>query len=250
MSYKYIIFERNIRGVEVIADLVSSLGKEYELKGVATDIETARSLIRELEVDLILTDVKLKGGEVFSLFENGLPFNCKVIYFAATYRHTIQALRSNALDYIMKPCSRRKLLSALCRFESAIKDQHNEETGYGVLRNGIDKLHKVGRIGVATEKGFVMKNIEELVYVQAASNYSEYCFDQSEKHVVNRTLLDTEVLLNSYGFLRVHKSFLVNLSYLHFFDNERMSLHLTNGEVIPVAVRRKSYLLECLNGVL
>lgn len=249
MIYKYIIFDRSIKRIEEIAELVSELRGNYELKGAATDIETAQKMIMESEADLILTGIWLKGGEVFNLFGGEIPYSCRVIYFNVSHRYTIQAFRSGAFDYVVKPFEKSNLQAALCRFESAVGNQYDDTEDPKPPRAGINKVGKIVRIGVATAKGLVMKNIQELVYVQAVSNYSEYCFNRSEKYTVSRTLLNIEVLLDSYGFLRVHKSFLVNLSYLQAFDNEKMILHLKNGEAIPVAVRRKSYLLNCLNRV-
>ena len=63
------------------------------------------------------------------------------------------------------------------------------------------------------------------------------------------TLLEYEKMLETYGFFRIHQSYLVNLKYMSKFDNDSLEMVLENGEILPVSNRRKSNLLDILRGI-
>ncbi len=62
-------------------------------------------------------------------------------------------------------------------------------------------------------------------------------------------MLDYERMLDSFGFFRIHQSYLVNFKYVVRFDTEELELHLTTGEALPVSNRKKTILLEMLRRV-
>jgi two-component system LytT family response regulator len=92
--------------------------------------------------------------------------------------------------------------------------------------------------------------VSNIVRCASDGNYTTVYFADGGKLFVAKTLKDLEELLLPYRFERIHKSHLVNLDHLQRYHN-RMSgeVEMSDGAVLPVAQRKKAYLLDLLNGL-
>ena len=95
--------------------------------------------------------------------------------------------------------------------------------------------------------GTVYIKKEELIKVEAMSNYSIFNLTGDKKIVVSKTLKDFEAVLTTPQFLRVNRGTIVNLSYISKYrKGDGGVLDLVNGEEVEVSSSKKTILLECL----
>jgi len=89
--------------------------------------------------------------------------------------------------------------------------------------------------------------LNQILYCESDSNYCKVkCIDGKEIHLA-KTLKFIEELINNSIFFRIHKSYLVNLNYIKSFDKiNDLSVKLTNGEDLPVSVRKKEPFLNVI----
>lgn len=94
--------------------------------------------------------------------------------------------------------------------------------------------------------GLEIVSLREIIYCEASSNYTLYhLYDR--KVVVSRTLKDSEDLLSNFGFVRVHQSYLVNLSHVRrFVRSAGGSVIMSNLAELTVSPRRREALLNAL----
>ena len=75
-----------------------------------------------------------------------------------------------------------------------------------------------------------------------------FFFEDKSKLLVAKTLKELELLLSPYQFERVHKSHLINLDHLRrYYNRFSGEVEMSDGALLPVAQRKKTYLLELLN---
>lgn len=112
-------------------------------------------------------------------------------------------------------------------------------------------LHTPNYIRVPTSNGVLTINMDEIIRVQAISNYSKLYFAGTRKTlVVAKVLRWFEENLVSEKFVRVHRTHIVNKKFISNFENSTVhpahggKLFLSNGELIEVSKRKKPFFLK------
>ena len=86
---------------------------------------------------------------------------------------------------------------------------------------------------------------KDISHLEAISNYTMFYFNNGKKLLVSRTMKDFLAKLDDELFVRIHKSFAINLNYLVQFDvKEEMYVQLKDGKKISVSRRKKKAFLE------
>ncbi|TMI87116.1 MAG: LytTR family transcriptional regulator [Bacteroidetes bacterium] len=94
-------------------------------------------------------------------------------------------------------------------------------------------------------KGFQVVDLKDVLFCEASGSYTNFYF--ADKHFVctAKTILEYEELLEDAGFVRIHKSFLVNLLHVkEYLRGEGGSVILSNGKEIEVARRKKDIFIN------
>jgi two-component system LytT family response regulator len=102
----------------------------------------------------------------------------------------------------------------------------------------------VGKITIPLQHGFEVLSIEDILYCQADDNYTQI-YLKAGKRLVSKTLKYFEDSLGNDGFVRVHKSFLVNVNQItEYRKGKGGSVVLANGKELLVSPSRKKDLLS------
>ncbi|MHA4806816.1 LytR/AlgR family response regulator transcription factor [Flavitalea flava] len=103
------------------------------------------------------------------------------------------------------------------------------------------------RLCLPTQKGFTIVKLDEIVYCQANRSYSEFHFTNKRMMVICKPLFDYDRILSGTQFLRVHKSFLINLAHVkEYIRGEGGTVIMSNNMEIEVSRRRKELFLDQL----
>ena len=92
---------------------------------------------------------------------------------------------------------------------------------------------------VKDTKGTLFLETDSIVRIEAVNNYSTLYLSDGRKITVSRVLKQFEILLSCYGFARIHRSHLVNSSWIQLYHAGRGELKMKNNEMINVSRRRK-----------
>jgi two-component system LytT family response regulator len=175
-----------------------------------TDIEiTARcatagaaiDALRESPADLLFLDIELAGESGFDVLES-LPevHEPAIIFVTAFDRYAVRAFEVCALDYLLKPVDRERFAAAMARARKILSSTSEAPRGAAEAGRVLARSH--GRV-VALERN-------EIDWVEAAGNYA-LLHAGSTSHLVRTTLNELHAQLESAGFVRIHRSTLVNL---------------------------------------
>ena len=203
--------------------------------------------VAEHDPDLMLLDIqmpKLDGFEVVELLERELP----IIFITAHDEHALRAFEVHAVDYLLKPYSAARLGEAIERARDRI--------GRGDTLPSLDELVSAARPdGGDIERLLVREGSEVRVIPAEAVDYIEARDDAvaihagSETHLKAQRLSTLEERLDPKRFIRVHRSFILNIDRLRSIElyakDSRIAI-LEDGTKVPVSRSGYSRLRELL----
>jgi len=191
--------------------------------------------IAELNPDIIFLDIqmpKLNGFELLELIENP-P---EVIFITAHNEYAIKAFEMNAVDYLLKPYSRERLIAAVNKAVERLK------TGLPSSKN-IKKLIQQPVTGnierVVVKSGYKIKVIpvEKIIYLEAQDDYVMIYTDEG-KHLKQSTMKYFETFLDPSQFIRIHRSYIVRIDQvvqLEPYSKDNYILKLKKGVILKVS---------------
>jgi two-component system LytT family response regulator len=233
-----------------------------KLKDVAEDIEIIstynhpeRALpgIRKSKPDAVFLDIEMPGMNGFQLLEKLEEFDFEVIFITAYNEYMLNALHISALDYLLKPVDTEELKNALARLRKKISLHENplyKKEQLELLGDALRDQHAPKRLALATLQGIVFLKINEIIRVEALSNYSTFYLISKQKIMVSKTLKEFEPVLTMQNFFRVNRSCIVNTDYIVKYKNEDGGmLELQDGSEVSVGPHRKTELIELLSRI-
>ncbi len=199
--------------------------------------------VNELKPDVIFLDVqmpKLTGFEMLEVLEH----NPEVIFTTAYDQYAIQAFEQNAVDYLLKPFSRERFREAIERLDA--RERGSIEKIKIHLADGDEKLHRVvikksGRIHVFSTG--------EINFLEAQDDYV-MIYTGEGKYLKQQTMKYFEKHLDPDQFIRVHRSYIVNISRIERiepYEKSNFILILKDGNKIPVSRSGMQQLKENLD---
>ena len=201
---------------------------------VIGEFDSALRLIAELdatEADLIFLDIHLPDLNGIELLKNvkSLP---QVIFITADDSFAVDAFALNATDYLVKPLS-------LPRFMQAVNKAKGQLLGTKKSANS----GEIEEFYIKVDRRLIKLHVNDIMWVEAKGDYVKF-ITEDDAYIIHSTLKKVENILPKSLFLRVHRSYIVNLSKVK--DIEDSSL-LINEKLIPVSRANYSHLMENIN---
>jgi two-component system LytT family response regulator len=201
--------------------------------------------INELKPDLVFLDIEMPQMNGFVMLQQLTYKDFELIFVTAYDHYAIKAIRSCALDYLVKPVEIEELVRAVAKAE----EKKNQPLASSQLDLLIEHLQKKQPklLTIPTSDGLQFINIDNIVYLEASDNYSNIYLSTNQKFLVSRTLKDFEELLPADIFIRIHHSTIVNKFYVDkYIRGEGGQVVMRNGNVLDVSKRKKSDFLQAI----
>jgi two-component system, LytTR family, response regulator len=189
--------------------------RDVEIVGEsATALETIE-LVRAAKPELLFLDIHMPGMDGFDVMgalssqkETPLP---RVIFTTAYDQYAVRAFEVNAVDYLLKPFTHERLRTAVQRVrEQTLTRQQDSNTGNGASQA---VNFYTNRIIFKSRGRILFLPVTDIRWIGAEGNYVRLC-TATETHLLRETMSHLEERLDPRGFLRVHRSFIVNLKYV------------------------------------
>jgi two-component system LytT family response regulator len=172
--------------------------------------------IRGKRPDLVLLDVQMPEMDGFGVLrEIGAEHMPPVIFVTAHDRYAIQAFEVNAIDYLLKPVTRERFSQALSRVRERLSTQGPDNRHVlSLLQQLATKPKYLARVALRSGGKISFVNIEDVVFIQAAENYVQLHL-KAARHLLHVPIATFETSLDPHLFLRIHRSLVVNMKYIH-----------------------------------
>lgn len=229
---KILIVEDEVELANNICEILSDL--DYQVAAVVDNAGSALTFLESNEVDLVLMDILIHGelDGIDLAYQIREKYNLPIV-FSTAYSGTeyLERISSEIHEgYLLKPFTLDSLKTAiffgLKRHEEKSKEENKSQGSLKIM-----------------DKGYLVPvPFSEIVYLKADGLYTKI-YTKAKSYLVRDILKGFEEKLNTKQFKRVHKSFLVNISYIESFNAKKINLGDTS-----IPIRRGLYkeLLEKL----
>ncbi len=195
-------------------------------------IETKNGLL-DTEVDLIFLDIEMPILTGFELLDD-LPNKPQIIFVTGKTKYAFKAFDYDAVDYIHKPVNRERFNNAVSKAINLHNLKHNgtpiEDENFIFVKSNL-KNRKVF--------------LNKLKYIEALGDYVKFVTEK-DTFVVLATMKSFENQLPPEQFLRIHKSYIVNLEKVERYNSKNIEI---DKQQLPLSRHKKSNLIEALSAM-
>jgi two-component system LytT family response regulator len=248
---KALIIDDEPQSRSVLADMLHAYFPTIVSSHQADSVSTGLEQIKELQPDMVLLDIQMKGETGFDLLRTLGTIEFAVVFTTAFDQYAIRAFRFNAIDYLLKPIIREELIEAVNKVLERRSSLYRATMAQleELSRNMKNPLKMQEKIAVPTEDGFILIPIAEILYCRASGNYTQFCLAGGKEFLSSYTLKQYDQLLSPQHFFRAHRSFLVNLAHIKKFrKGDGGSIVMSNDDEIELSQAHKSEFIRFIKG--
>jgi two-component system LytT family response regulator len=240
-----IIIDDEKSGVNSLRLLIERFIPDVKVVATATKPEQGIELIEDYRPEIVFLDIKMPGLNGFELLDRLTFRGFNLIFTTAYQEYAVKAIKSNALDYLLKPIDIEDLEKTIERVRlkgntdwdkyKKILAELGSMKAIKILLPGRDKVEYV--------------NVNDIVRLESISNYTIVHILKADKITVAKPIIDFEnQLCNSeFNFMRVHRSHIINLHYVQKFLKEDSVIVLADKHSAPLSKNKKEEFMKWLN---
>lgn len=214
-----IVIDDEKRSRDALCNYLFEYCGDVDIITTASSVKSAFRAIKKFNPDLIFLDVEMADGTGFDLLGMFKKIGFKTIFITAYSEYAVKAFRFSAVDYLLKPVKIEELIEAVERV-SYLDAKENDNQNLRVLLNNLRSEPLTDTIVIPHLKGFEVLKVNEIIFCQA-EGYCTNLFDtQNRKVVSSKNLKHFSELLEDHNFIRVHHSYLVNISHVKGYTRQ------------------------------
>ncbi|TQV85920.1 LytR/AlgR family response regulator transcription factor [Aliikangiella coralliicola] len=195
---------------------------------IQSTLEGAINYLQEHCIDLLLLDLNLNGKDGFEVLKQAVAQAFHTVIISANTDKAVAAFEFGVLDFVSKPVTVKRLQTAFERY-------HSSETG---------AARSTKYLSIRKPQGLTLIDVEDIRYIQGSGIYAEIHLQKGESELHDKSLNVLESILPA-SFIRIHRSFIVNLrdaSHFRSHGGSKYDLVLHNAETLPVSRTRYKYI--------
>jgi len=246
-AMRILIVEDEPSASQNLQNLLNKYVPEVEVIGISENVKDAIQKINSSQPDLILLDIQLGDQTSFEVLEKVDLEKFDVIFVTAYNNYALKAFQYSAVDYLLKPINPILLQKAVRKSAEKRKNINASLMLNTLLDNLKGKSKSLEKIVLSTAEMMHVVEVDSIVKCQSSGNYTTFYFKDGKQLVISRTLKEFDEQLSDSGFFRVHRSWLVNQSYIIGYDKrEGGGVVLKDQSRLPVSPTKKEELLILL----
>jgi two-component system LytT family response regulator len=175
-----------------------------EIIGEASAFDEARDVINRLQPDLVLLDIDLNGLTSIDLIGE---LNCvpKIIFITSHENFAVKAFELNAVDYIIKPISAKRISSAI----EKITKPTEEITEVSLDNDETFQSDQIILLNFDNKMNFI--KIKDINFIEAFGNYTKVNMSDGKLSITYNSIKNWDAKLPNDIFIQIHRSTIVNL---------------------------------------
>lgn len=209
--------------------------EDIELIGIFGDGFSGAKAINELKPDLVFMDIqmpKLTGIELIEIIEH----KPAIIFTTAYDEYAVKAFELNASDYLLKPFSKERFSEAVNKVLKSLQEK-SAEKDYTAVTEQFTNNEPLERIAIRTGNKIDILNCSEVFYIEADGDYVKVR-TENKSYLKDKTMKYFESRLNTNEFVRVHRSYIVNLEHIkrmEHYTKDQYMIFFNNGDKVKTS---------------
>jgi two-component system LytT family response regulator len=236
-----ILVDDEPRGISTLRHMLEMNCPDVKIIDDCGSADEAREKIELLKPNLVFLDIVMPGKTSLQMLNELPSIDFEIIFVTAHNEYTIQAFKFSAVDYLLKPVDEDLLTEAVKKAEKRIAGASLSKNVQTLIHN-VQKKHSPFemKLCIPSLKGFQVVEIENIIYCEAESSYTIFHLTNNQKITASKSIIEYEMLLQDSGFLRVHKSFMINMHHIKEYQRgEGGTVVLSNNLEVEVSRRKK-----------
>lgn len=218
--------------------------EQLELVAACRSAAEAQEVMNTTNVDMLFVDINMPDMNGVD-FVRSLDTTHYIVFTTAHPEFAIEGFKLNAIDYLLKPFPYEEFMKASQKVISLVdlvERCHAAESA--IAQNEAEAADKEV-ISVKADYKTQLVKVADIVYLESAGEYVRLHIEGSSTITTLFRLKNMETTLPSDSFLRVHRSYIVNLKRIASYTKGR--IFLDNGEYIPLGENYKERFFEYIN---
>jgi two-component system LytT family response regulator len=218
--------------------------EQLELVAVCRSAREAQEVLKTTNVDLLYVDINMPdmNGLDFVRSTDGMHY---IVFTTAHPEFAIEGFKLNAIDYLLKPFSYDDFMKATNKIISLVDLVERCHAAESAIAQNEAEASDKEVISVKADYKTQLVKVADIVYLESAGEYVRLHIEGSSTITTLFRLKNMETSLPADSFLRVHRSYIVNLKRIASYTKGR--IFLDNGEYIPLGENYKERFLEYFN---
>ena len=222
---------------------------DIEIVGECASAGETVELVRVTKPALLFLDIRMPGMDGFDVVgaieSEEVPMPA-IVFTTAYDQYALRAFEIHAVDYLLKPFTPERLSSAIQHVRERLSGGETAAQANGKERNASGFTTRI----VFKSRGRILfLPVSEIRWIGAEENYVRLCTER-ETHLLRETMAHLEERLDPHMFMRVHRSYIVNLQFVKEVRTEHdgeSAVLMLDGQKIAMSRSYKSRILETLH---
>ncbi|SRR5260370_20663219 len=238
-----IIIDDEAKGRLALREKLAAYCPQITVLAEAANGQEALLLIRCHHPQLIFLDIEMPRMNGFEMLNEVAEKNFHIIFTTAYDQYAIKAIKYAAFDYLLKPIDIEELKTAIANVDARGNDQIKRQVDL-LNQNMMHPKKQLSKLAIPTLSGLMFYDINDIIYLEANSNYTNLYFANKIKIIASQTLKEFEELLPDDIFFRTHNSYIINLNYIRrYIKGDGGQIELQNGAMVDLSRRKKEEFL-------
>lgn len=200
--------------------------EHIEIVAEAASVTEAVTILSQQTVDLVLLDIDLPDGDGFDVLQRAEQIP-QVIFVTAFNEYAIKSFEYNALDYLMKPVRKERLLKSLAKAKTSVHE---------------NKLSPKKRIFIKDRDECYFVSVDEIYAFEALGNYTKVHLEKATPSVY-KPISSIYGRLSPRQFFKASRSWIINTHFIdniEALENGTLSILLSNKQTVIISKRQAS----------
>ena len=234
-----------IEDEELARNLLRSYLKDHpdiELIGECENGFDGVKAINEKKPDLVFLDIQMPKITGFEMIEL-LDFKPQIIFTTAYDQYALKAFELNAVDYLLKPFSKDRMLSAIEKVQHRIQSGEDNAEKLEELTNLRPGEDFIDRVVVKDRHKIHIITVDKIRYIESLDDYV-MIYTHDGRHMKQKTMKYFETYLDPKNFIRIHRSFIVqvdNIAEIQQYEKESYVVILKDKDKTKLKVSKTGY---------
>jgi two-component system, LytTR family, response regulator len=246
-TFKALIIDDEVSAVKTLSLMIQHYIPAITMLKTTTDPYEGLFLLNDYQPQLLFLDIQMPLMSGFELLKQVAKADFSIIFTTAHDEYAIDAIRFSALDYLLKPIDTDELQNAFARFLAKQENSKSSQPLYNNFLYNLDvKDSKDFKLALPTLMRTFFYKPADIIRLEGQGNYSKFFFTDKTSLLTTYTIKHYEDILVNHGFIRVHKSHLVNKAHVVNYMTNGM-LTMTDLSTVEISRRRREEVMEQLH---